>query len=399
MSNNECSTPNVEGRINLRSIGRWLFLLAAVVLAWPGKWTEWTAVYLPALSPFIGLSSLVAVRAVGVITLLAVPIFLFALFSPRWFCRYACPTGFLQVLLEKIRPARKSWEKWPRIGRWLVLLTIGGAIVGYPVFLWLDPLAIFSGFFHAWRQPFSAMALLAGGALPIVLLLTLIAPGLWCRRLCPLGAFQEFLIRSQPGPVLRGRREFLAAGVGVAGALLVGKAGKRSEPPLRPPGSIDEGRFVGVCVRCGNCAQVCPSRIIQQDYAENGFVSFMTPVVTFEGTDYCREDCNRCGKVCPSGAIARLSIEEKRRRVIGPAVVDMDTCRLVNGEECTVCISVCPYKALSMETAADGISNKPLLDPKKCTGCGACEVACPVTPKAIKVQPGRDSLPSATDRD
>ena len=378
--------------VRMRAAGRWLVLVAAVALAWPGKWSAWTALWLPALSPYVAVGAAMAVRAVSVISLLAVPVMCLVIISPRWFCRYACPTGFLQDLLGKFRPARPSWTRWPRIGRWLLVLTLGGALAGYPIFLWLDPLALFNGFFHAWSQPFSAMLLVSAAGLPALLLMTLLAPGLWCRRLCPLGALQELLVRHPRTSAGPGRREFMVAGAGAAGAWATGNLRTRRKPPLRPPGSVAEGRFVGVCVRCGNCVQVCPSHILHQDCGGHGIAGFLAPVVSFDGTDYCREDCIKCGLICPSGAITSLTLTDKRARVIGSAAVNLQTCRLVNGGECTACISKCPYQALSIETSADGFSNMPLLDMTKCTGCGACEVACPVTPKAIRVTPGWGSL-------
>lgn len=363
------------------SSSRWVFFLAAVALAWSGPWMAWTAVVLPALSPFAALSSALATRAVGIITLLSVPALLLVVLYPRWFCRCACPAGFIQDLLGILWPRASLDYRWLRVGRWIVLLTLGGAFLGYPIFIWLDPLALFNGSLQAWHGPFSPVTLLSGLGLPLLLVLALVTPGLWCRGLCPLGAFQDLLSRPPTSRAAPGRREFLAAGAGAAAALLAGAL--RSEAsPLRPPGALSRGRFSGVCARCGNCARVCPSHIVRRETA--GVLGLLAPVLDFTN-DYCREDCNRCGSVCPTGAIARLSIDAKRRSVIGLAVLDLDTCRLANGEECTACISVCPYRALSVETAADGLSSKPLLDLTKCNGCGACEVACPLMPKAVKV--------------
>ena len=87
---------------------------------------------------------------------------------------------------------------------------------------------------------------------------------------------------------------------------------------LRPPGSVAESRFTGLCLRCGNCAQACPSKIIVPETGGQGLAGFLAPVVRFQDS-YCLEDCRRCTQVCPSGAIAPLSLEDKRRASIGLA--------------------------------------------------------------------------------
>ncbi len=400
-------TPSTESKrprqYRLRQIGRWLVLIAAVVLVWPLRPESSTSLFLPALSPFIAVTSAVSVRAVGVLALLAVPVLVLMLMYRRWFCRHGCPVGLLQEMVERLRPkSRMRWRKWPAIGPWLVLLTLGGAVVGYPLFLWLDPLAIFNGFFNSWRQPLALVTLLTGLGLPLLLLLDAVVPRLWCQRICPLGASQDLLawprrwLRTSsrcaepnqvdgPANGPRSRRWFVAACAGAASAFAVRRLRAQSSPPLRPPGSLDEQRFTGVCVRCGNCAQVCPSNIIQPDFGASGLAGFLTPQLHFK-TDYCREDCHRCGEVCPSSAIARLPLAEKQQQVIGRAVVDLNLCLLAQGRECTACIQKCPYQAIAMESSDGGFSNQPSVIPDRCNGCGACETVCPTQPvRAMQV--------------
>ena len=387
----------------LRPAVRWLVLVAAVALAWPLRQESFTSVGLPAVSPFGAVASAISVRAVGGLALLAVPVVVLVLVFHRWFCRYGCPVGLLQELVARLRPhAPKPWRKWPALGQWLMLLTLGGALLGYPLFLWLDPLALFNGFLNAWRQPLALATLLTGLGLPALLLLELAVPRLWCRRVCPLGAAQDLLAGPRrwwraksrakvaepaPGAMAKpGRRRLLAVLAGAAGAFTIKSVRGATPPPLRPPGSLDEPRFTGVCVRCGNCAQVCPSKIIQPDFGASGAAGFLTPQLRF-GDDYCREDCHRCNEVCPSGAIARLSLTAKRRHVIGLAVVDLDRCLLVQGRECTACIQQCPYQAIAMRSTDGGFSNEPSVVPDRCNGCGACETACPTRPvRAMRVR-------------
>ncbi|MCY3021773.1 MAG: 4Fe-4S binding protein [Planctomycetota bacterium] len=385
-----------EGRTRrrLRLAVRCLALAAAVALAWPFLPGASPTVVLPAVSPYVGMLSVLALRSLTVLSLVCLPTLLLCLFSPRWFCRYACPVGLLQELLGRLHPsAAARWRRLPSLGQWALLLAFGGACLGYPFLLWLDPLAMAGAFVSALRQPLCAATVVAGLGLPLVLLLAFLLPNAWCLRLCPLGATQELLaavrssLRRQPADgsatqadvsALPPRRAVLGAGLGALVALGLRKLVARSRP-LRPPGAAGEQTFTGLCVRCGNCARACPAKIIHHDMGASGVAGFMAPVVRFEN-DYCREDCNACGQVCPSGAVARLSLARKRACVMGLATVDLDTCLMANGRDCSACITQCPYDAVARQDADDGFSSFPIVDRRKCTGCGACEVACPVRP-------------------
>ncbi len=378
----------------MQTATKWFFLLAAIALAWP---VRWTSVLLPSFSPFVVIGSILAARIATAMALLAAPVFLLSIFIPRVFCRYACPVGFLQELCERIRPPLKSPTlRFPLIGRWVAFATLAGAGLGYPVLLWLDPLAIFSGFMNAWRLPLTIASCAPAAGLIFILIFDLVMPSVWCGRICPLGAAQDLLARPRNWKrrgrePAGGRRAFIAACAGAAGAIAIQKVQGKVPPPLRPPGAIDEIEFGGVCIRCGNCTQVCPSKIIRPDLGRHGITNLLTPVLNFDA-GYCRENCHRCGEVCPSGAISPLSQPDKNLRVIGIASVNLDTCLLANGRECTACIQWCPFKALSIQSHDGGITSQPVVDKTKCTGCGACEMICPVRPQRairVNVPPGK----------
>ncbi|HEY3320784.1 MAG TPA: 4Fe-4S binding protein [Planctomycetota bacterium] len=186
----------------MRWILRFTALAAAIILAWPLFRADATLAYFPALSPFIGILSAIALRSAGVLTLLCLPALILALLTPRGFCRYACPTGLLQDLCGKLRPAAaQKWRPLPPLGHWALLLTIGGACLGYPFLLWLDPLAVFAAFVSALHQPLSGILVSAGLLLPLIVLLAIILPNAWCMRICPLGAAQELLaLLRKPNP-------------------------------------------------------------------------------------------------------------------------------------------------------------------------------------------------------
>ena len=371
-------------------------ILALSVLPW-----AWTSAVLPSLSPHVLIGAAVAGRAVGMTTLIGLPVLVLVTVSRRWFCRYACPVGLAAECAGRVRSSRKSTvSKLPPVGRWVALCTLGGALFGYPLFLWLDPLTILQGAFVIWHDPASLAGWVSGAALGVILGINLMAPGVWCMRLCPLGATQELLASplglwrgtaSTAGSVSTGgrrlsRRSALSAVLGTA-CLSLGagwawaasrSATRERAAVLRPPGAIDEGRFAGLCVRCGNCLKACPSGIIRPSPASEGVAGFLTPTISFTG-GYCREDCRRCTEVCPSGAITRLSLEAKNKARIGLAKVDPSICLLLDDGECDICVRACPYRAITTVWSKEEYVALPAVNAEKCFGCGACQVICPGT--------------------
>lgn len=354
------------------------------------------AAVLPALSPFVAVNAVLGARAVGWVTLLCLPVLVMAFLRGRWFCRALCPVGLLTDGVGRLRSraARSRFTSWPKIGPWVVLLTFGGAVAGYPLLLWMDPLVAFHGFVTAWRLPIGVASLLPAAGLLCILLVSLWRPGIWCYRICPLGCSQELalgLSRSMRGTGNRdgvarnrslGRRGFLAA---IGGAAIGGFARRAAGGiSIRPPGAQSEDRFGGLCCRCGNCARACPSGIIEPDLGATGVGGLLTPVVKIK-PGYCREWCHECSKVCPTGAIRRISLEEKSRIVIGQAVVTKSLCLAWDmGQYCMVCDEFCPYGAIHAESY-NGV-NCPRVDPDICRGCGLCQTVCPAGRTAIVVE-------------
>lgn len=388
----------------LRKVSRRLSLV--VITALVSSWLH-SVMPVAAVSPFVAVVSALAARSVGIITLIGLPMLLLAIFVPRVFCRFVCPVGFLQEMAARLRPScRARWRSWPFLGRWFLWLTFGGALAGYPLFVWLDPLSLFTGFFSAFRLPATIATVCAGALLPFAMLLDFMFPGAWCKRMCPLGAFQDALAFARqllgnkkaiadkeapfccPHPAIPptsfslARRPLIASLIGATGALLTRRAAAKPAP-IRPPGSLPEDQFTGVCIRCSGCIRVCPTRILKPDLGRHGLAGLLAPLADFDSA-YCKEGCNACGQVCPSGAIQRLPLIEKKRAIMGIAKVDLSCCWLAEGRDCTACIRSCPYEALSV--SSDGFDSHPALDASKCVGCGACEAACPARPeRAIRV--------------
>jgi polyferredoxin len=104
------------------------------------------------------------------------------------------------------------------------------------------------------------------------------------------------------------RRGFVVAGTGLLVASfwdLGGLSGANRNPSLiRPPGSLDEDRFLARCIRCGQCMRICPTNIIQPALFEAGLQGLWTPAVNFRlGRSGCQVNCIACGQICPTAAI------------------------------------------------------------------------------------------------
>ncbi len=379
---------------------RGLLLAVLLLLLLAGRGTH-LPVLIAALSPFVAITSILATRAFVGTAILGLVIAFIVLLRPRWFCRWLCPVGHCADGCSRLghRCGRKA-AKGFSLGRWIVLLTLAGALLGFPLLLWLDPLAMFCGALGAFSGPANWLV-----AIPLlgVLLISFVWPYVWCSRVCPLGASQDMLAKlaryirrtnveqnTRRWNTPLARRALLGVGVGAACASavkLTNGAGSKSPRSLRPPGAIEEPDFLGVCVRCGNCIRVCPSKIVEPALAQFGLASLLTPVVRFD-KNYCLAECTKCMHVCPSGALKRLSSEGKIRNPIGLPKVDMNVCLLGENRECSECRRWCPHGAIRYEWSEVEYTLVPLVNPEKCSGCGACEKACPTKPKkAIVVAP------------
>ena len=109
-----------------------------------------------------------------------------------------------------------------------------------------------------------------------------------------------------------------------------------------------------------------------------------------------------CGEVCPTGAIRRLTKEEKSKTKIGRAeLVEgwKDRClAFKDGFRCSLCATHCRYEAVKVveeevEEKTDQVRpikrkvRLPKVDPAKCVGCGACAHVCPA--HVLGIQPPR----------
>ncbi|MBA4395810.1 MAG: (4Fe-4S)-binding protein [Syntrophus sp. (in: bacteria)] len=165
------------------------------------------------------------------------------------------------------------------------------------------------------------------------------------------------------------------------------KAGAAEPRLIRPPGSLDEKSFLKRCIKCGECMKVCITGGLQPTLLEADIEGIWSPVLV-PRIGYCEYRCTLCGQVCPTGAIKKLTLEQKAEVKIGLAMIDKGRCLpFAHSMSCIVCEEVCPTpkKAIWFEEARvrnrDGkelILKQPHVDLGLCIGCGICEAKCPV---------------------
>jgi len=227
------------------------------------------------------------------------------------------------------------------------------------------------------------------------------------------------------------RRDFIKySTLGILGLVLAGGVGlspflNASETRLRPPGAVDENTFLGLCIKCGQCLQVCPFHSIElADWAKGAG----------EGTPYIDANVRACWAceavpcvlACPSGALDHecSTIQDSH---LGIAVLEFpDRClamsntpipkgfstkmhRFTDGvnnvtqleldlvkkldsfedKQCTLCADMCPIpnpmSAISMVSDKGGGRRPEIYD--GCIGCGACQEVCPTNTPSIVIKP------------
>jgi polyferredoxin len=228
-----------------------------------------------------------------------------------------------------------------------------------------------------------------------------------CQGACPEGALRfkffpnKLSTKTNPAGTSKvdvSRRKLVGSLIGGMAVVPLFRSGnafeaKRSPYLVRPPGSLSEDDFLGRCIRCGQCMRVCPNNALHPTLLESGLEGLWTPFLIAK-IGYCEPTCTLCGQVCPTGAINELTFNEKvgdedtPPNRIGTAFLDRGRCLpWAMATPCIVCEEWCPTspKAIFLreEVVFDGQGDevtvqRPHVDPALCTGCGACEYACPV---------------------
>jgi ferredoxin len=303
---------------------------------------------------------------------LFVAVFLLGLLTPRFWCRFICPTGGLLSLSGLLRLNRRQVSSDRCV-------ECGECVEACP--------------FDAIQPDFGTRALNCTFCQT-------------CGGVCPTEAI-SFVPVSKEAQTARpdvrtglpvNRRVMLGSvATGLISAFAVRSSTAAQPRPIRPPGSLAEERFLDLCIRCEQCLKVCPGPVLQAAGLEYGVEALWTPVAVFPHAG-CHQNCNLCTEVCPPGAIEPLSLARKRKTVMGIASIDVNTCLPHRGErECQLCFDECNaagYRAIEMrpiqlatgsvpegalspdEIEQMGRIRAPFVKSDACVGCGLCEYRC-----------------------
>ena len=138
-----------------------------------------------------------------------------------------------------------------------------------------------------------------------------------------------------------------------------------AEPePLRPPWT-DAQHLFDACSRCGDCLHACPEHILIAGVG--GF-----PEVDFgAGSGECTF-CGACVECCRSAVFE----PDRDPPWTVRAVISETRCLAAAGVHCEACRDACGETAVRFRPRLGG-PPRPMLDPDRCTGCGACAAHCP----------------------
>lgn len=345
----------------------------------------WMVKIIPSLSPLSFLSSLEAHLGNRLLVLWILPpaiLAVAAIFKGRIFCRWFCPLGTIYTAACQKNLKKHIFKK--KISAYLFWGIIFSSAIGFPLFLFVDPLSTFSRLNLVFSGSLTLATVIPGIIFPLFLIAGVIQPMSWCSHFCPLGHMFDLMHKTDVRYSDRFRHERREIVIGflfsIPLALFVKKNPllKDENYPLLPPGAGNKNTFSSLCTRCYACVNVCPTKILTVWFPENADVArwFQPEMNPYKGT--CQESCNNCTQACPTGAIRKLQFGEKHSTQIGVAEVIKSKCiAWSQGEYCMVCDEFCPYRAIDIDSSESGLA-RPVVNPEICRGCGICQNACPV---------------------
>ncbi|MBI5649224.1 MAG: 4Fe-4S dicluster domain-containing protein [Chloroflexi bacterium] len=161
------------------------------------------------------------------------------------------------------------------------------------------------------------------------------------------------------------RREFLALVGGVTALSVTGLVlhPQSISAEVRPPGALAPNElFRAACLRCGKCVSACPHQTIRQNNERLPYIDGINGWCFF---------CMDCGIACPTGALRPVDPHSTK---LGTAIIDRARCLAWTHLECHACYDQCVKLKQAITLDAQ---KRPLVDLKRCNGCGACVTVCP----------------------
>jgi len=281
--------------------------------------------------------------------------------APRFWCRYLCPLGALLSLVSPLgRLRREVGPECPACGACQTTCPMGAAT---------DE--------NSTHVAECIQCRTCVAACPQDVITFPASP-----RILPAGT------AARPDMSRRGFLYSVAGGVGMGFAVRESPftALQSKQQLIRPPGALPESDFLATCIRCGECMKSCLTNTLQPTLWESGLAGLWTPKLDLRFAA-CEQECNVCGKVCPTQAIRSLNLEEKTHAKVGTAILKKEMCLVwAQDKLCLICDEICPYDAIVFRTI-DGY-RRPFVIASRCNGCGYCEQRCPVEgDSAIVVTP------------
>jgi len=239
-------------------------------------------------------------------------------------------------------------------------------------------------------------------------------------------------------PEEKKRRDFIKKatslgilGVVAAGGIAVAPDFKPKEKRLRPPGAVPEKNYLSLCIKCGQCLQVCPYDCIKlEDVKGKAGMGTAFIIPRNRGCYLCK--AFPCILACPTGALDHESdnidkvhmgvaivkkpnacLAQKNEKVPRSAidriydhtkiltkeerenkkVIDnpndpekyvlqkkvLKKLEKFEGKECTICADMCPFMpdpSLAIGMVDHKTGKLPQIR-EKCVGCGVCVELCP----------------------
>jgi ferredoxin-type protein NapG len=198
---------------------------------------------------------------------------------------------------------------------------------------------------------------------------------------------------------------------------------RRLRERLRPPGALEEQRFLGACIKCGQCVQVCPVQAIVLADATEGLgvgVPYIEP--RLQACDFSC-DALSCILACPTGALSHELKQKEEVRAGLARLARPEACLARRGEPfrgaargarfdgllryeeidrwtpipvrehpyerevCDLCVLECPIgsSAIGLVPLAGEPGRFTPEVRSGCVGCGVCEMVCPPEPAVIVV--------------